>query len=203
MSNSLIDNRDTQRLENPPFFKLIFLLKAVLFTLISVPAFAQGSVGDATIQKGASGLPIPRFVSLKSDRINLRQGPSKDHNIIWIYRRAGLPVEIIGEFERWRRVRDAEGNDGWIYFSLLSGRRTVLIVPWSESKISNSANIENVTALRASKSKSAEIVATMEAGVLANINECDGSWCHVSVDRFSGWIQQEKLWGVYRGETVK
>ena len=190
-----------QRLKYTLIYKLS-LLFAVLI-LNSISAQAQGPAGNAAIQKGGSGLRIPRFVSLKSDRVNLRQGPSKDHGVVWVYRRAGLPVEIIGEFERWRRVRDAEGNDGWIYFSLLSGRRTVLIVPWSERNLSDSAEIENVTSLHTSKSKSADIVATIEAGVLANINECDGNWCHVSVNRFSGWIAQEKLWGVYRGETVK
>ena len=175
----------------------------VFVATTSISVVAQAAESAAALQKGASGLPIPRFVSLKSDRVNLRQGPSKDHGIVWIYRQAGLPVEIIGEFERWRRVRDAEGNDGWIYFSLLSGRRTVLIVPWSEQNLSASAEIENVTTLHASNTKSAKIIATLEAGVLANINECDGDWCSVSVDRFSGWIEQEKLWGVYRGEKVK
>ena len=82
--------------------------------------------------QGESGLPIPRFVSLKSDRVNVRKGPSTDQAIVWVFNRAGLPVEVIAESENWRRVRDSEGADGWVFHSLLSGRRTVLVEPWSK-----------------------------------------------------------------------
>lgn len=199
----ILKKHNLQRIDFSLLISLLLLLTGGVISLASIPVLAQVTEKNTALQKGASGLPIPRFVSLKSDRVNLRQGPSKDHGIVWIYRRSGLPVEIIGEFEQWRRVRDAEGNDGWIYFSLLSGRRTVLIIPWSGKNLTASAEIENVTALHVSNSKSAKIIATLEAGVLANINECDGDWCSVSVNRFSGWIEQEKLWGVYRGEKVR
>ena len=69
----------------------------------------------------ASGLPLPRFVSLKADRVNVRIGPAKTHEVKWVYQRAGLPVEITAEFENWRRIRDADGTEGWVYHSLLSG----------------------------------------------------------------------------------
>ncbi len=75
----------------------------------------------------ASGLPVPRYVSLKSDHVNVRAGPTKDQDVTWIYTRSGLPVEITAEFENWRRVRDSEGAEGWVYHSLLSGRRTAVI----------------------------------------------------------------------------
>src|SRR5262245_58248264 len=79
---------------------------------------------------GASGMPVPRFVSLKSDRVNLRQGPGTEYPTAWVFQRAGLPVEVIKEFESWRQVRDAEGTTGWVLGSMLSGRRTALILPW-------------------------------------------------------------------------
>src|SRR5215218_7889647 len=79
--------------------------------------------------KKGTGLPVPRFVSLKTDRVNLREGPSKDHRTAWVFQRAGLPVEIVAEFETWRRIRDAEGTEGWVLHSLLSGRRTALVMP--------------------------------------------------------------------------
>jgi SH3-like domain-containing protein len=75
--------------------------------------------GDPT-----SGLPVPRFVSLKADRVTVRGGPDKDHDVSWIYTRVGWPVEITAEFENWRRIRDADGSEGWVYHSLLSGKRT-------------------------------------------------------------------------------
>ena len=82
----------------------------------------------------ASGLPVPRFVSLKSDRVNVRAGPTKDHDVAWVYNRAALPVEMTAEFENWRRIRDWEGAEGWVYHSLLSGRRTALVSPQSKGK---------------------------------------------------------------------
>ena len=81
-----------------------------------------------------SGLPVPRFVSLKSDKVNVRAGPTKDHDVAWVYNRAALPVEITAEFENWRRIRDWEGAEGWVYHSLLSGKRTALVSPQSKGK---------------------------------------------------------------------
>ena len=78
-----------------------------------------------------SGLPLPRFVSLKSDEVNVRRGAGKEHDVLWTYHRAGLPVEIIAEWDNWRRIRDADGADGWVFHSLLSGRRSALVAPWA------------------------------------------------------------------------
>src|SRR5262245_45303675 len=95
---------------------------------------ALGIAGTATARAAAdiapgaaSGLPIPRFVSLKSDRVNVRAGPTKDHEVTWVYTRSGLPVEVTAEFENWRRIRDWEGAEGWVYHSLLSGKRTAIV----------------------------------------------------------------------------
>ena len=82
----------------------------------------------------ASGLPLPRYVSLKSDHVNLREGPSKEHRTAWVYQRAGLPVEITAEAETWYRIRDSEGSEGWVLHSLLSGRRTALVAPWKKGE---------------------------------------------------------------------
>ncbi len=142
---------------------------------------------------------MPRFVSLKSDRVNLRNGPGTDYPTGWVYRRAGLPVEVVKEFEGWRQVRDAEGATGWVLQSLLSGRRTGLVLPWERK-----AGAEPpVVAIYASDSESSGIVAKVEAGVIADLHKCDGRWCRVKVEQFGGYIEQKKLWGVYEGETIK
>jgi SH3-like domain-containing protein len=141
-----------------------------------------------------SGLPIPRYVSLKSDRVNLRAGPSKDHRTLWIYQRAGLPVEITAEFEIWRRVRDSEGTEGWVLHSLLSGRRTALVTPWKKGI--------NSTLFRKASSKSAP-VARLQPNVIGNVRGCNGTWCRISGEGFDGYIQQSKLWGVYPGEKIE
>ena len=157
------------------------------------PRLAQSAGEVAT--GSVSGLPIPRFVSLKSDRVNVRKGPSADQAIVWVFSRAGLPVEVIAESDNWRRVRDSEGADGWVFHSLLSGRRTVLVSPWTKTP-------ENVP-LYSRKSTSASTVAELAPSVLGNVLSCDGEWCELSIDDYSGFVQQDKLWGVYRGEVLK
>lgn len=149
---------------------------------------------------GASGLPVPRFVSLKADRVNLRQGPGTEYPTAWVFRRAGLPVEVIKEFESWRQVRDSEGTTGWVASTMLSGRRTAVILPW-EVRPGKSAT--PLAALRSDDSEGAAAIAEVEAGVLASIISCDGRWCRVSVDGFRGYIEQTKLWGAYQGEVIK
>ena len=144
---------------------------------------------------GKAALPVPRFVSLKSDKVNVRRGPSTDQAIVWVFSRAGLPVEIIAESENWRRVRDSEGADGWVFHSMLSARRTALVAPWTKG--------EGSVPLYDSKSTSSHAVAALQAGVLGNVLSCDGEWCNMSVEDYSGYVQQDKLWGVYRGEEVK
>lgn len=166
-------------------------------------ALAQASVRSAnatTVAQtvGTSGLPVPRFVSLKADRVHSRQGPGTDHKVLWVYRRAGLPVEVVREFEGWRQVRDSEGAEGWVLQSLVSGRRTALVMPW-EIKGGRAPKVE----LLSDDRLGAQPVAILEAGVIANIKSCDAQWCRVSVGDYRGYIEQKKLWGVYPGEIVR
>jgi SH3-like domain-containing protein len=157
---------------------------------------AQGTPPPA----GATGLAVPRFVSLKSDRVNLRQGPGTDYPTAWVFKRAGLPVEVIKEYESWRQVRDAEGTTGWVLGSMLSGRRTAVILPW---EVKAGQTQQTLVALRDDDSERAGAVAQVEAGVLASIITCDGKWCRVSVGGFRGYIEQTKLWGAYKDEVIK
>lgn len=156
---------------------------------------AEDGVKQAAATGSQTGLRVPRFVSLKSDKVNVRRGPSTDQSIVWVFSRAGLPVEIIAESDNWRRVRDSEGADGWVFHSLLSGRRTVLISPWSKGQ-------ESVV-LRNGRSTGSRAVAQLQSGVIGNVVSCDGEWCELTVDDYSGYVQQDKLWGVYRSEEVE
>ena len=142
---------------------------------------------------GTSGLPLPRFVSLKSDHVNVRRGPSRDQSLAWTFTRGGLPVEVTAEFDNWRRVRDSEGDEGWVFHSMLSGKRTALVAPWSKGPALD---------LHAKADKASGVVARIEAKVLARLDKCDGSWCRISGPGFSGWMPQEHLWGVYPKERV-
>lgn len=174
---------------------------AMLATLVSATlAFATfGAAGRAAAQDlqagSVTGLPVPRYVSLKSDRVNLREGPSKEHRTRWVYQRAGLPVEIVAEFETWRRVRDADGAEGWVLHSLLSGRRTALVAPWSKVRTENFA-------LRAAADDASAAVAQLQPGVIANVASCVNAWCRVGIGKVEGFVRQERLWGVYPNEKV-
>src|SRR5262244_1528268 len=101
--------------------------------LLAVSMSTAASARDAAL--ASSGLPIPRYVSLKSDHVNVRAGPTKDNDVAWIYTRSGLPVEVTAEFENWRRVRDSEGSEGWVYHSLLSGKRTAVVTTKSKDEL--------------------------------------------------------------------
>ena len=173
------------------------------FALLALLAMTGGALAQSgpapTTFPGGSGLPVPRFVSLKSDRVNMRKGPGTDYPTAWVYRRAGLPLEVIKEFEGWRQVRDADGAAGWVLQSFLSGRRTALVLPWDVKPGAAAPKV----ALRDDDSERAYPVAMVEAGVIANIATCDGRWCRVSIDKFRGYIEQKKLWGVYEGEVIK
>lgn len=176
------------------------LLRTALSAAALLGAVATGAAQPSgPSYPGGSGLPVPRFVSLKSDRVNMRKGPGTDYPTAWVYRRAGLPVEVIKEFEGWRQVRDADGAAGWVLQSFLSGRRTALILPW---EIKPGAPAPKI-ALRSSDSEHARPVAMIEAGVIANLSSCDGRWCRVNIDKYQGYIEQKKLWGVYQGEVVE
>jgi len=181
--------------------KHLISIAAVALALTSVsavgPSAAADNVKQAAVESGekSAALPVPRFVSLKSDKVNVRKGPSTDQAIVWVFSRAGLPVEVIAESDNWRRVRDSEGADGWVFRSLLSARRTALITPWSKG--------DERVPLYSSNSTGSRAVAELQSGVLGNVLSCDGEWCNVSVDDYSGYVQQDKLWGVYKGEEVK
>ncbi len=141
-----------------------------------------------------SGLPVPRYVSLKSDHVNVRAGPTKDQDVTWIYTRAGLPVEITAEFENWRRVRDSEGAEGWVYHSLLSGKRTAVVTMKKK---------DDLAPIYDSADPDSAVAAKLQAGVLAQVKRCREGWCRVTGNGFDGWIEQQRLWGVYADEKIE
>lgn len=171
------------------------MLFALAFGTLTLDGIS-GSSHAQSLKRGPSGLPLPRFVSLKSKRVNLRVGPGRDYAVDWLYLKPGLPMEIIQEYDNWRRVRDADGTEGWIYQSLLSGRRTAVVAPW---KRRNNAMI----VLFSDPSTRAREIAKMQPGVIGTLHMCDGQWCEMSVDSHRGWIMQSKLWGAYPDETVE
>ena len=164
---------------------------AVLAVAIPHDSYAQAP-------KGASGLPLPRFVSLKSRKVNLRVGPSKDYAVSWLFLKPGLPVEIIQEFDNWRRVRDADGAEGWVFHSLLSGSRTAIAAPWMRDKEKDESVFVK---LHSAAAETGSIVAKLEPGVVLTLDECNGDWCKAEVDGAEGCVNQAEIWGAYPGEA--
>jgi SH3-like domain-containing protein len=159
-----------------------------------------GSSHAQTTAAAGSGPPVPRFASLKSDKVQLHHGPGAEFPVAWVFRRAGLPVEITREEDAWSEVRDSEGTTGWVWSTALSRRRTVLVLP-GQTKPGQSQ--QETVPLRDDDSPNATTIANIEAGVLANIIDCNGRWCRISVGTFRGYVEQSKLWGTRQGEVIK
>jgi SH3-like domain-containing protein len=165
----------------------------IAFSALVVALNLLGGATSASDIGVTTGLPLPRFVSIKAGLVNVRVGPGIDYPLKWTFVRRGLPVEIIAEFGNWRRIRDWQGEQGWMFGPLLSGRRTALVAPWSEAK---------PVLLRSDAATNASIVAVVQPTVLVHLIRCDGKWCKVAVKSRQGYIRQTGLWGAYPGEIL-
>ncbi|MFP3942854.1 MAG: SH3 domain-containing protein [Alphaproteobacteria bacterium] len=167
---------------------------AVLAALLLASAASGGTEGPAGGEPGvtkgpATGLPLPRFVSLKFNKVHLRRGPGLHHRIDWDYvERRGMPVEVIAEAEHWRRIRDVDGDKGWVHASQLSDRRGVII------------SGDDVSVLRRRPDPASAPVALVEPGLIGTIRKCGAHWCRVTVRGYTGWLPRAGLWGLYEHE---
>jgi SH3-like domain-containing protein len=148
---------------------------------IPLPALAQ-----------SSGLPLPRFVSLRAEEVNLRSGPGVRYPIEWVINKRDLPVEIIAEFDTWRKIRDSQGTDGWVHQTMLTGRRTLLILG------------QNLRRLRRAESDEAPAVAFVEPGVIGRLLQCprNSEFCRAEIEGYQGWLRRDEFFGVYRGDHI-
>lgn len=133
--------------------------------------------------------PLPRFVSLRADVVNLRTGPGSRYPVEWVYRRKGLPVEILAQHDQWRQVRDWQGTEGWVHEKMITARREVVITG-------------GIRGLRKSPDPRAPLVARAEPGVMAQLQECRGEWCRIAAGDTTGWVQRSDIWGVSPSENV-
>lgn len=167
---------------------------AVFLSLLAMPALAQEAAtpadqaAPAAQKSSSSGLPIPRFVSLASGKVFVRTGPALRYPIKWVYQREHLPVEIIQEFDTWRKIRDMDGDDGWIHQSLLSGDRYAIT--------KGEVNV----ALQRAPAKEARPLAQLEPSVVARVNQCKFDWCQLTAEGYTGWAERKFLWGIYDSE---
>lgn len=180
------------------------VLEKTRFTVLAIAALALvgGSAPVTWAAEGPSGLPLPRFVTTRSNPINVRIGPGTKYGVAWVYVRAGTPVEIIQEFDTWRKIRDVDGSEGWLHQNLLQGKRAGLVAPWKPAG-------ESVALLKGRDDESG-VRAWLGPNFRVDIKECDGSWCEVvatshpanaSTQTYDGYLHQTDLWGVYKDEV--
>jgi SH3-like domain-containing protein len=147
-------------------------------------AVAPAAADRPAVERGPeTGLPLPRYVSLKGTEGRARRGPARSHRVDWIFTRRDMPLRVTAEFEHWRRVEDVEGQGGWIHYGSLSGVRTVLLT-------------RDMVAMRSQPRANAPEVALLERGVVARILTCQPDWCRLGAEGQRGWVERRALWGV-------
>ena len=162
--------------------------KIILMSFLGLILFVPSHLFAEEFKKGkVTNLPIPRYVSLKVKEANVRRGPSTSHKIDWIYKRKNMPLEIYGEYENWRRVRDFEGLGGWVHYTLLSGNRFVLVE-------------RELLEMKLLPSIDAQVIAKLPQHNIATLDKCDKDWCRISDDGYKGWVPKNSIWGVYDSE---
>ena len=154
----------------------------VLYALLASTAYA------ASEQTGKDDIERPRFVSLSSDLVNMREGPSTAHGIKWIYQRDGLPMQVLAEYDVWRRVRDMDGEIGWIHVSLLSNERTGVVVGNGYALLRSGVEID------------APVIARAEVGAVGRVESCGPVSCRLEFSGIEGWVNRARFWGVYADE---
>lgn len=160
---------------------------------------------QSSIAFSAKKLPVPRFVTTKFDEVNVRTGPDKDCPIEWVFVKKGEPVEIIAEYDQWRKLRDINGEGGWAHSSLLSGNRSVVIVannivPLFSTPQNLSSKDEKDVFEMAEKSEQRPIVAKLSPNLRCSLKKCKGDWCQIMCKSYKGWILRKLLWGIYPEE---
>lgn len=159
-----------------------FCLAVLVLTTFPLSALASGS----------SGLPLPRFVSLRSEEVNLRTGPGLRYPIDWVYTKRDLPVEIIAEFDVWRKIRDWQGTEGWVHQSMLSSRRMAVVTG-------------GVRSIRGSPDENAPTLARVSNNVVGRLIACPRNllFCRVEIQNIQGWMKRGEFWGVYPNEYIE
>lgn len=166
------------------------MLLLLICFLTSASLNAAPAEVDSDAAKGVSGLPLPRYASLRSNEVNMRTGPGTRYPILWVFTHPNLPVEITAEYEIWRRVRDPEGAEGWVHKSALSGKRTVIVTG-------------GMRELRLKPDDAAATAAHLEMGATGLLQNCAQDWCKVKFDGIKGYLRKNQFWGAYVNEVFE
>lgn len=165
----------------------VLIVSLFLLFAVGLPA-AQAE--EAASILNPSGLPVPRFVTLKSDYVNARVGPGKRYPIRWVFRRKELPVSIVEEFANWRKIEDKDGDGGWVHKSLLSGNRSAIVK-------------DGTRYLYSRPDATSRPVVKLSENVIVRVTSCAPDWCELAVAAHKGWLRKTDMWGVTREEVFK
>jgi SH3-like domain-containing protein len=124
----------------------------------------------------------PYWASIQREEAFGRAGPMASYQIEWVFRRPNLPVKVVKRYGVWRQIQDPDGWVGWMHSNMLSRKRTAIITG-------------SVRAIRSTPKDSAKLLWRVEPGVVGMLGDCEKGWCEFSVDRYSGWVRQDQLWG--------
>jgi SH3-like domain-containing protein len=130
------------------------------------------------------------MVSLRADEVNIRSGPSVRYPIKWVFQVKYMPVEVIAEYEAWRKIRDWEGSEGWVHRAMLSSRRSLI-------------TLSEITTLRRTSSDGSPAVARLSQGMVGQVRECVEAWCFIEVEGYEGWVKRSSSWGLYPNEKLQ
>jgi SH3-like domain-containing protein len=162
------------------------ICRVVVLVCLLTDAFCGVAAAD-----GEQARPVPRFASLASDKVYMREGPTYSHPILWVYRRKGLPVEILAQYDAWRKVRDSGGTEGWVHGSMIAEVRTIVVTSGKPAPVRRLADFR------------APILALAQPGVVAKLETCVASACEIDADGTEGWIDKKNIWGVKAGEAFR
>ena len=162
----------------------------IIFSVLALLMISFRAQGPA--DEGETGLTIPRFVSLRSNHINARSGPGARYPIEWVYMQKSAPVEIIAEFELWRKIKDWQGSESWVHKSMLSGKRSVKVITPGENNVYAKDDFK------------AKIIAKVEDEVVGEIEKCpvNNSFCKIKFASITGWVPRQNLYGIYPEEII-
>ena len=172
----------------------LFLCLAWATTTLVYPVAGLTGVTNANAQEikltvRGSGLPVPRFVTLKSSEANLRAGPGLEYPVLWQYRTPKLPVRVDAEFGIWRKIVDHDGTAGWMHGSVLSLSRMALVKT-------------NMAKIHRNPNPTSALIALAERNALMELQSCPKLWCRVKADNVRGWIKRQAIWGLLQTESL-
>lgn len=165
------------------------LCAAALAVLLGYAWVADAVAQDRQVARTTEG-DITRFASLRADDVNVRAGPGVRYPVKWKFVQRNMPVQIIAEYDTWRKIRDWEGAEGWVHRAMLSSRRSLIMMGQGQT-------------MRRDATDDSAAVARLASGFVVMVSDCTREWCEVEAEGYEGWIRRDGVWGIFPGEKIR